>query len=36
VTPGVGFRPQNVLREGMYCQLLADIVLNVGLIFFFF
>ncbi|MGK3533798.1 cyd operon YbgE family protein, partial [Escherichia coli] len=30
------FRPQKVLWQGFFCPLLADIVLIVGLIFFFF
>ena len=36
VIHGVGFRPQKVLWQGIFCPLLADIVLIVGLIFFFF
>ena len=32
----LGFRPQKVLWQGIFCPLLADIVLIVGLIFFFF
>lgn len=36
VIHGVGFRPQKVLWQGFFCPLLADIVLIVGLIFFFF
>ncbi|MGU0161553.1 cyd operon protein YbgE [Escherichia coli] len=36
VIHGVGFRPQKVPRQGIFCPLLADIVLIVGLIFFFF
>ena len=34
VIHGVGFRPQKVLWQGIFCPLLADIVLIVGLIFF--
>ncbi|HEI0450376.1 TPA: cyd operon protein YbgE [Escherichia coli] len=36
VIHGVGFRPRKVLWQGIFCPLLADIVLIVGLIFFFF
>ena len=36
VIHGVGFRPQKVLWQWDFCPLLADIVLIVGLIFFFF
>ncbi|WP_134815431.1 cyd operon protein YbgE, partial [Salmonella enterica] len=32
---GVGFRPESVHWQGIFCPLLADIVLIVGLIFFF-
>lgn len=31
VIHGVGFRPQKVLWQGIFCPLLADIVLIVGL-----
>lgn len=33
---GVGFRPRAVHWQGIFCPLIADIVLVVGLIFFFF
>lgn len=33
---GVGFRPRAVHWQGIFCPLIADIVLVVGLFFFFF
>lgn len=36
VIHGVGFRLQGVHWQGVFCPLIADIVLVLGLIFFFF
>ena len=36
VINGVGFRPKAVHWQGIFCPLIADIVLAAGLIFFFF
>jgi len=36
VIHGVGFRPKAVHWQGIFCPLIADIVLAAGLIFFFF
>lgn len=36
VIHGVGFRPKAVPWQGIFCPLIADIVLAAGLIFFFF
>ncbi|WP_410042154.1 cyd operon YbgE family protein, partial [Shigella sonnei] len=33
---GWGFRSQKVLWQGIFCRLIVDIVLIVGMIFFFF
>jgi cyd operon protein YbgE len=35
VIHGVGFRPKAVLWQGIFCPLLADLVLLAGLLFFF-
>ncbi len=35
VIHGVGFRPKALLWQGIFCPLLAFIVLLVGLLFFF-
>jgi len=35
VIHGVGFRPRAVLWQGVFCPLVADLVLIAGLIFFF-
>ena len=36
VIHGVGFRPKSTLWQGLFCPLLADLVLLCGLIFFWF
>ncbi|KMK43915.1 cyd operon protein YbgE [Pluralibacter gergoviae] len=36
VIHGVGFRPKSLLWQGLFCPLLADLVLLCGLIFFWF
>ena len=36
VIHGVGFRPRAVHWQGIFCPLIADIVLALGLFFFFF
>lgn len=36
VIHGVGFRPESTLWQGLFCPLLADIVLLCGLFFFWF
>ncbi|MBL7634582.1 MULTISPECIES: cyd operon protein YbgE [Atlantibacter] len=36
VIHGVGFRPQAIHWQALFCPLLADIVLIAGLAFFFF
>ncbi len=36
VIHGVGFRPKSLRWQGLFCPLLADIVLLCGLIFFWF
>ena len=36
VIHGVGFRPKAVHWQGLFCPLIADLVLLAGLIFFFF
>ncbi|KOQ86156.1 cytochrome bd biosynthesis protein, partial [Enterobacter asburiae] len=36
VIHGVGFRPKAVHWQGIFCPLIADLVLLAGLIFFFF
>lgn len=36
VIHGVGFRPRTELWQGIFCPLIADIVLIMGLSFFFF
>lgn len=36
VIHGVGVRPQAVHWQGVFCPLLADVVLLAGLLFFFF
>ncbi len=36
VIHGVGFRPKAVHWQGIFCPLIADIVLAAGLFFFFF
>ena len=36
VIHGVGFRPKAIHWQGIFCPLIADIVLLAGLIFFFF
>lgn len=36
VIHGVGFRPRAVLWQGVFCPLLADLVLIAGLAFVFF
>ncbi|NIY47354.1 cyd operon protein YbgE [Cedecea colo] len=36
VIHGVGFRPQKALWQGIFCPLLAQLVLLAGLLFFFF
>lgn len=33
---GVGFRPKAVHWQGVFCPLIADLVLITGLIYFFF
>jgi len=36
VIHGVGFRPKAVHWQGIFCPLIADVVLAAGLFFFFF
>jgi cyd operon protein YbgE len=36
VIHGVGFRPRAIHWQGIFCPLIADIVLVLGLFFFFF
>ncbi|YCI80576.1 cyd operon protein YbgE [Enterobacteriaceae bacterium] len=36
VIHGVGFRPRVVVWQGIFCPLIADLVLLAGLLFFFF
>ncbi|AUP76858.1 cyd operon protein YbgE [Enterobacter sp. EA-1] len=36
VIHGVGFRPRAIHWQGIFCPLIADLVLLAGLIFFFF
>lgn len=36
VIHGVGFRPTAVHWQGIFCPLIADVVLAAGLLFFFF
>ncbi len=36
VIHGVGFRPKALHWQGIFCPLIADLVLLAGLIFFFF
>ncbi|AIR04218.1 MULTISPECIES: cyd operon protein YbgE [Cedecea] len=36
IVHGVGFRPTKVLWQGIFCPLIADLVLIAGLLFFFF
>ena len=36
VIHGGGFRPKSLLWQGLFCPLLADLVLLCGLIFFWF
>ena len=36
VIHGVGFRLQAVYWQGFFCPLIADVVLLIGLIFFFY
>ncbi|AFJ47740.1 cyd operon protein YbgE [Shimwellia blattae] len=35
VIHGVGFRPKMVRWQGIFCPLLADLILLAGLVFFF-
>ena len=35
VIHGVGFRPRAVVLQGIFCPLIADLVLLAGLVFFF-
>ncbi|MGY6030373.1 cyd operon protein YbgE [Phytobacter sp. AG2a] len=36
VIHGVGFRPRSLVWQGVFCPLIAMVVLLTGLIFFFF
>ena len=36
VIHGVGFRPRSIIWQGVFCPLIALVVLFAGLIFFFF